>query len=499
MNKEDQSVNNPEADKKYETNKPARDWFLFGVLIWVLARIISSCVVAYLKPSDLLLFLKTTFAGVGISIPGAIIYWIPSSPDTEIWRKIKPPIMYLLLVFGATFPFSVPFVFYIHIGLGIFFCKIVATAVEKRQGIAQEIDSLSQALSQGKFQANNDIAGAQQKLAALQADQNRNTIQRPSLKASLRMAAIFLVFAGIAEIWLKNHQMHRSSLLFIGIPTMLGIGLSFLPFSKTAVSATIKGVTLALLLSMIFLGEGVICVLFAAPLIYGIALLIAYSMDKEWRMNRGLFLILALTIMSFEGSCGHLSFTRNQHVRVTKHVPHAAVDIEQALMSAPRFDLALPSFLQLGFPRPQWIRSEGLALGDRWVVHFAGGEGKPGNLVLEVTERGPDHATFKAVADTSKIADWVTWQQAKVSWRAANSASGDTSSAVSSAESEIAGSEVTWELAWQRRVDPKWYFGPLQQFTAKLAASYLIDSLTVPRPDPLAVATTWLQNRTVSQ
>ena len=49
----------------------------------------------------------------------------------------------------------------------------------------------------------------------------------------------------------------------------------------------LKGTTLFLLIATIFAGEGVVCVLFAAPLVYAVALLVAALVNTVRKGGRG--------------------------------------------------------------------------------------------------------------------------------------------------------------------------------------------------------------------
>jgi len=39
---------------------------------------------------------------------------------------------------------------------------------------------------------------------------------------------------------------------------------------------------------------------------------------------------------------------------------------------------------------------------------------------------------------------------------------------------------VRWSLTYERRLDPAWYFGPLESAVTTLAADYLIQSAATP-------------------
>ena len=40
--------------------------------------------------------------------------------------------------------------------------------------------------------------------------------------------------------------------------------------------------------------------------------------------------------------------------------------------------------------------------------------------------------------------------------------------------------QVTWTLAYERALDPAWYFGPWERYATRLAAGYLIDAVARP-------------------
>jgi hypothetical protein len=99
-------------------------------------------------------------------------------------------------------------------------------------------------------------------------------------------------------------------------------------------------------------------------------------------------------------------------------------------------------------------------------VHFAGGEGKPGDLLLKVSESRTGYVRFDAVSDHSKLAHWLDWKSAEVEWSA----------------TDAQHVRVTWTLHFQRRLDPAWYFRPWERYATRLAAEYLIRANATPAP-----------------
>jgi|GEM_PF-492005 len=392
-----------------------------------------------------------------MGLAATAISFIPKDMTSEGGRIFLNLFVFILGVCALVPPLIAGVIFWIFPIGGLF--SLLPIAIHRARSSRQ-----TRLLLRTTDETGNQSIGVQ---TAMQLFDERNRLHLPSIRTSLSLAVTFLTFAaaGIGYRLLKNYDLHRTSLLFIGIPLILGLGLCFAPARKTAMGATVRGITLAILLSSCLLGEGLVCVLFAAPLIYGVGMMIALDSDNDWKRRNGLLMIVGFMILSLEGSCGHLSFTREQSVTVAKMVAASSADIRRALETPPRFDTALPTYLQLGFPRPQWITSEGIEEGHRWIVHFAGGEGQPGHLILCVVRSEARRIVFHAVDDSSKIADWVTWRDATVSWTPNDN--GTTS--------------ITWTIDWKRRVDPKWYFAPLQHLAVKLAASYLIDNLATPR------------------
>jgi hypothetical protein len=96
----------------------------------------------------------------------------------------------------------------------------------------------------------------------------------------------------------------------------------------------------------------------------------------------------------------------------------------------------------MGFPRLTQAMGAGLEVGAMRTIHFAGGEGHPGDLVLRVQESRPGYVRFEALSDKSKVAHWLDWQSSETEWTPVDSQY----------------TRVTWTLHFERRLDPAWYF-----------------------------------------
>lgn len=272
--------------------------------------------------------------------------------------------------------------------------------------------------------------------------------------------------AGIASVLyrvLVLGQKEQTALMFIGLPTALAMLITVLPRSTSATGMIMKGITLFLLLLGILLIEGFICILMAAPFFYGVGFIIGIFADKarvkrEFQKRMRVVVLPVLALMSLEGITGLLSFPRDEVVTVSQEVSLTPAAARERLARGPEFVLSeLPPFLKLGFPAPQHIAGGGLEIGDKWLIHFAGGEGKPGDLSAEVIESGPSSIRVARLSDTSHIAHWLDWKEAE--WAIVPSGMG---------------SRVTLTMRYRRLLDPAWYFKPIERYGVKKAGEYFL-------------------------
>lgn len=228
---------------------------------------------------------------------------------------------------------------------------------------------------------------------------------------SVAIAAGALMGAGIIYRVLVLHHLEQTSLLFMGIPAFLAVGLAAGKKTKTATGGIMRATAIGLLLSGPLLGEGFICILMAAPIFFLVAAAIGLFVDWCNRKNRSAIVpclvLLGLSPMTLEGTHPRLSLNREESVTVVRTVQASPEEVAAALAHSPRIDQPVPSFLRLGFPRPTESHGEGLQPGALRTTHFAGGEGHPGDLVVEVAESREGHVLFRVVSDHSKIAHWM--------------------------------------------------------------------------------------------
>ncbi len=298
-----------------------------------------------------------------------------------------------------------------------------------------------------------------------------------------KLTLIILIFAMATGVilyrLLVSHNLGQTAALFIGLPTLLAIVVVSMPRAKSVTGILLKGITIFLLISGIFLGEGFLCILLAAPLFYLVGIVIGLSVDyierrRKNRVDKNTLCLIFFPFLFFslEGVDEPLSFPRMESATSERTIKASLMDVESSLSQVPHFDRELPPFLSIGFPRPIQTKGQGLCVGDRRTISFSGsegqflGEGKPGDLTLEVEERGTGWVRFKVVGDTTHFPHWLQWEGCDVRW----------------ASVDARHTRVMWTAHYRRLLDPAWYFGPLEQYAMQLASGYLIDNVATPAP-----------------
>lgn len=283
-------------------------------------------------------------------------------------------------------------------------------------------------------------------------------------RASVMAIVATLVVVSIAYRVLVVKHLEHTSLVFIGLPALAAITLLHTR-PRTAIGTVNKVIAILLCMSGILFGEGLICILMAAPIFFLVGTVIGLIINRLTGGNWRGVVSLVVVPLSLEGIVPSLAFDRDERVTVTRTVEATPDQVRLALASTPRFDRALPPFFRLGFPTPMHTSGDGLGIGDERRVMFAHGRHHTGALVLRVTAADSASVAFTVASDSSYITHWLSWDGADVRW--APVGAGRT--------------RLTWTLRYRRRLDPAWYFAPLERYGAGLAAGYLIETLATPR------------------
>lgn len=300
-----------------------------------------------------------------------------------------------------------------------------------------------------------------------------NAGQRARLATASLIVAVAV--ASVAYRVIVGSGLEQTAALFVGLPTLLALVVVFMSRPRTATGVICKAITVALLVSLILLWEGILCVAMSAPLFYAVGIIIGIVVDwsrrrtQRSRTTTMACIVLVAVPMSLEGVTELTSLGRDEAVTVTKIVRASSDAVERAIFETPRFDRALPLYLRAGFPRPAGAQIDEAA--GQWTIRMTGGEmllngmePRTGELVLHLDEAREGWVRWRIGGDDSHMTHFLNWRSSTVRWEPAG-------------EGTV---RVTWTLRYRRGLDPGWYFGPMERYAARLAASYLIDAVATP-------------------
>jgi hypothetical protein len=304
--------------------------------------------------------------------------------------------------------------------------------------------------------------------------------------AQIRLVGFIVVLAvvNVAYRLVYATGTSHTAALYVGVPTLLAIGLALLPRRKSATGMILKGSTLAVLIACVVLPEGILCLLFVLPLVGIIGVLVGGTIDADRRHKRRqgpklMMVGLPLMLLSFEGVIGS-PFDAHDAVQSSVVVEASSSQVASALAATPRFDAEMPTFLTIGFNRPVSATGFGVAPGDERTIEFSGGshDDHPLRVFGLTGTRGVDHhagmhltvvestegrLVFSIDHDDTMLARWVDLERAVVTWEPVDDHH----------------TRVTWRLEYRRLLYPTLYFAPLQRFGMSEAADYLLDSIVV--------------------
>ena len=288
---------------------------------------------------------------------------------------------------------------------------------------------------------------------------------RGSRRAAWSIAAIALALGAGSIVYRLAHwgEVGSTAVLFVGIPTAIAIVLAFTSPARSLTGTTIKTLAIGLSLSGIVLAEGFVCIVMAAPLFFLVGAAVAKGIDavrgRRHRPQALSLVVLPFVLLSFEGAISATSLPREGSVTAERVVDATAEQVRDKLASPPAYYAEVPALFRLGFPTPVSGEGSGLDVGDRRRVIFTMGEFR-----LVVKSTAARSVTFARVADTTPVTDWVEIGDSHVTWD----------------EISPGRTRIRWTMTYVRKLDPAWYFGPLERFGVGQAAGYLIDTVATP-------------------
>lgn len=296
--------------------------------------------------------------------------------------------------------------------------------------------------------------------------------RKPLKQNTIILGLVGVGITGIVIHLLTHANFHESSVFYIGLPLLLAYMFISSNPSTSATGASLKGITIVLLLSGPILQEGFICIIMAAPLFYivggTIGLFIDYSRKKKHSKLHASPLLLIVALLSLEGTHPYLTVDRNSTVRIEQIVPASEESIQQQLNQPLSLGKDVPAFLKI-FPFPTSQQHISTELGDQNTLHFVYYKHfyfneKIGDLTYQITGKGSNYIESTVVSDDSYVSTYLDWKSSKVSWQAIDKKN----------------TKVTWEISYKRKLDPSWYFGTLEHYTVSLMAQALIKYAATP-------------------
>ncbi|WP_432943483.1 SRPBCC family protein [Kribbella sp. CA-253562] len=283
----------------------------------------------------------------------------------------------------------------------------------------------------------------------------------PPVAWAKRLPALLVVgtTAVLAPMLLVRSGRLDTAALFVGVPLAIAVVIALSPPAKSLHGLTFRVVTFALMITSAFLHEGAACVLMASPLVYGVAHFVAeiarQSLDRRnGDRYRAALAIVPLLIAGLEGTAYRVEPV--QQVSETRVVAMSAEQAATRLARGPDFSTERPFLLRLtGYPTPTVATGAGLDVGTRWTFLLAGDP-----IVTEVVAHDPRRVTFTVVADRSKTQRWMHWRGGTIDLTPRPDGT----------------TEVRLTVEFIRRLDPSWYFGPIEAAMVGAGLDHFADS-----------------------
>jgi hypothetical protein len=296
---------------------------------------------------------------------------------------------------------------------------------------------------------------------------------------------VALVLVGVSSLIIRllmQYDFHTSALLYVGLPYLISLVIvASHPMSDKDVwghryrdhNVIAMVVFLA---SSIVLFEGFVCILFFMPIYFFLVWIVFLihrrsrnggdGNDGKGNIYSSLIPILIL-LSAFEGVSENLSFDRDSSVVVSKITSRSAAEIMDNL--AQPIDLEKDRHWVLSiFPMPYEIEAGSLNAGDihvvktryhRWFVTNT----HEGELQLKIVEATEKKVRTQFLDDTTFFSAYLTPLGTEITL------------------DEIGENQtnITLRIDYRRKLDPAWYFHPLQQFAVSKMADFLIDEVMV--------------------
>lgn len=231
---------------------------------------------------------------------------------------------------------------------------------------------------------------------------------------------VFMVISAVLSVVyriIEKKGLTQTYATFIGIPLVIGAMTAYLSRPRSSLAMVMKITTLLLCIVAPALGEGVICLIMAAPIIYVVAAL-GYLLVEAIRNSLGprgpgstlVVVMLPFLLAELTSTPHSIRDPRTMTVRDERFVAAPPGVVWQTLRQGNLVSRQFPLFLQAGFPLPTKLQrqSNGLAR----LTFDPGSERWPGTNVIvsrELQDPANRRLTFVIQEDGTKLARWLTF------------------------------------------------------------------------------------------
>lgn len=292
----------------------------------------------------------------------------------------------------------------------------------------------------------------------------------------------YLLIIGVSSLCIETlfkGGLGHSALLYMLVPYSISLIIASMrsyEVADTNLKKYLRHIVTAILIFLatsIVLREGFVCVVFFFP-IYFLMVSLTYGL-REIRLRRSakknrLYSVavpMFMVLMSFEGVTNDLSFERHSSVSISKKTSLSVDEIKNNL--AMPFDLDKNRHWMLSiFPMPYHIEAGSLNTGDihtiktrykRWFVTNT----HEGIAQLLIKDVGTHTVRTELLSNTTYFASYLKLNGTLIEFEPL----------------ESGGTEITLHIDFERKLDPAWYFQPMQQFGVSRMAEFLIDEIMI--------------------
>ncbi len=296
---------------------------------------------------------------------------------------------------------------------------------------------------------------------------------------------LFLLFlaaiGSLAVRLLIGYNFHNSALLYVAAPFLIAVILAVMTSRQepkknwwTGYWNVARGSLIVMLGSSVLLFEGFLCVVMFMPIYFGVMTL-GFIYELIWRKVKGKgkgslyvhLLPLIVLISAFEGTHEDLSFDRDNTVSFETVVSFDIETIKERMVRPIDLQKERHWFLRM-FPMPYKVEAGNI---DKGAVHKIYYRYKKwfftniheGHTELKIADVGDDYLKTEILKDTSYISNYIDFKGTHVELEKIS-------------ENET---RVRLNIMFDRKLDPSWYFEPLERYGVKKMAEFLVSEIIV--------------------